>query len=33
MNVIADENIPFAREAFGTLGDVRLISGRDATPD
>ena len=26
--ILADENIPFAREAFGTLGDVRLQHGR-----
>lgn len=26
--ILADENIPFAREAFGTLGDVRLKHGR-----
>jgi len=28
MKIIADENIPFAREAFGTLGDVTLVHGR-----
>jgi len=33
VRIIADENIPFAREAFDTLGDVELIRGRDATPD
>jgi erythronate-4-phosphate dehydrogenase len=33
VNIIADENIPYAHEAFGTLGDVRLVSGRDVTPD
>ena len=33
MKIIADENIPFAEEAFGTLGNVELISGRDATPE
>ena len=26
--ILADENIPFAREAFGTLGEVRLKHGR-----
>jgi erythronate-4-phosphate dehydrogenase len=26
--IVADENIPFAREAFGTLGEVRLRHGR-----
>ena len=29
--VLADENIPFAREAFGTLGEVRLKHGRQIT--
>jgi len=32
VKIIADENIPFAAEAFGTLGEVELIRGRDATP-
>jgi erythronate-4-phosphate dehydrogenase len=31
MLILADENIPFARDAFGSLGDVRLISGRAMT--
>jgi erythronate-4-phosphate dehydrogenase len=26
--ILADENIPFAREAFGTLGEVRMKHGR-----
>ena len=26
--ILADENIPFARDAFGTLGEVRLKHGR-----
>ena len=26
--ILADENIPFAREAFGTLGEVRVKHGR-----
>jgi len=26
--IIADENIPYAREAFGTMGEVRLAAGR-----
>jgi erythronate-4-phosphate dehydrogenase len=26
--ILADENVPFAREAFGTLGEVRLKHGR-----
>lgn len=28
ITIVADENIPFAAEAFGTLGDVRLRHGR-----
>ena len=31
LTILADENIPFAREAFGTLGDVRLKHGRQIT--
>lgn len=29
MLFLADENIPFVREAFSTLGDVRLVAGRE----
>ena len=29
--ILADENIPFARDAFGTLGKVRLKHGRQIT--
>ena len=29
---VADENIPFVREAFGGLGDVRTMAGREMTP-
>ena len=28
MRIVADENIPYVREAFGTLGDVTTMSGR-----
>ncbi len=28
MLILADENIPFAREALGALGEVRLVAGR-----
>jgi len=28
LTILADENIPFARDAFSTLGDVRLAPGR-----
>lgn len=33
VTILADENIPFAREAFGTLGEVRLSHGRRITRD
>lgn len=33
MLFIIDENIPFAREAFGALGEVRLVAGRAITRD
>ena len=33
MLIVADENIPFVREAFGALGTIRLISGRAMTPE
>jgi len=33
MKIVVDENIPFAREAFATLGEVALIKGREATPE
>ncbi len=29
MKIIADENIPCVKQAFSTLGDVTLVSGRD----
>ena len=32
VNVIADENIPLAGDAFGTLGRVRRLPGRALTP-
>jgi erythronate-4-phosphate dehydrogenase len=32
VTILADENIPFARDAFGTLGEVRLQHGRAITP-
>lgn len=28
MKIVADENIPFVKEAFGTLGSVTLVAGR-----
>ncbi len=33
MLIIVDENIPFAPEIFGSLGEVRLVAGRSLTPD
>jgi len=30
-NIVADKNIPYAPEAFGTLGEVRTLVGRDIT--
>jgi erythronate-4-phosphate dehydrogenase len=32
MKIVADPNIPFVREAFGPLGDVQLVPGRQMTP-
>ncbi|MGD0058601.1 MAG: 4-phosphoerythronate dehydrogenase PdxB [Verrucomicrobiia bacterium] len=31
MKIVADPNIPFVREAFGPLGDVQLVPGREIT--
>jgi erythronate-4-phosphate dehydrogenase len=31
IKIIADENIPYAREAFGSLGTVELVAGRSMT--
>lgn len=31
MQIVADENIPLVREAFGQLGQVRLMPGREIT--
>lgn len=33
MNIIADENIPYVREAFASLGDVVTRAGRAITPE
>jgi len=32
MKIIADENIPFVKDCFSTIGDVRTVSGRDIDP-
>lgn len=33
MKIVVDQNIPYAREAFGLLGDVVLVPGRSMSPD
>lgn len=33
MKIVADENIPFAMEAFGTLGAVTTLAGRSITSE
>lgn len=33
MRIIADQNIPYAEEAFGTLGTVQSVPGRSMTAD
>lgn len=32
LKIVADKNIPFVQSAFATLGEVRLMPGRDITP-
>ncbi len=32
MRIIADQNIPFVKECFSSLGEVVLVSGREMTP-
>jgi erythronate-4-phosphate dehydrogenase len=33
MKIIADQNIPFVKECFSSIGDVMLTGGRDVTPE
>ena len=33
MKIIADMNIPFAKECFSSIGDVTLVGGRDVTAE
>jgi len=33
MKIIADENIPFVKECFSSIGEVQALSGRKITPD
>jgi erythronate-4-phosphate dehydrogenase len=32
MRIVADANIPFVRECFSSVGEVRVLSGREITP-
>jgi erythronate-4-phosphate dehydrogenase len=32
VKIVADENIPYIREAFGSVGKVELVAGRSITP-
>jgi erythronate-4-phosphate dehydrogenase len=32
MKIVADENIPFVKECFSSLGDIQTFSGRQITP-
>ncbi|MGH8489039.1 MAG: hypothetical protein ACREXS_09300, partial [Gammaproteobacteria bacterium] len=33
MRIIADPNIAYVRDAFGALGALRLVAGRDWSPE
>ncbi|MHC4783791.1 MAG: hypothetical protein ACYTE0_12195 [Planctomycetota bacterium] len=33
MKIIADQNIPFVKECFSSIGDVTLIAGREITAE
>jgi erythronate-4-phosphate dehydrogenase len=33
MKIVADENIPFVKECFSSIGDVTTVSGRQIDPD
>lgn len=33
MKIVCDKNMPFAAEAFGSLGDVTLLDGRQITAE
>jgi len=33
MKIVADENIPFVKECFSSIGDVTTVSGRRINPD
>ena len=33
MKIVADENIPYVKEAFSSLGEVTTLPGRSMTPE
>ncbi len=33
MKIVADQNIPYVKEAFGSLGEVITVAGNDITPE
>ncbi|MBN2019576.1 MAG: 4-phosphoerythronate dehydrogenase PdxB [Sedimentisphaerales bacterium] len=33
MKIVADENIPFVKECFSSIGEVAMLSGRKITPE
>ncbi|MHC4926146.1 MAG: 4-phosphoerythronate dehydrogenase [Planctomycetota bacterium] len=33
MKIVADQNIPFVKECFSSIGEVTLTGGRDVTPE
>ena len=33
MNIVADENIPYVKEAFSSFGHVTTLTGRDMTAE
>ncbi|MEN8128057.1 MAG: 4-phosphoerythronate dehydrogenase [Planctomycetota bacterium] len=33
MKIIADQNIPFVKQCFSSIGDVTLVSGREVSPE
>lgn len=33
MKIVADENIPFVKECFSSIGDVQAVQGRQITPE
>jgi len=33
MKIVADANIPFVKECFSSIGEVRVVGGREITPE